>query len=440
MALVRFTGDVYDFIEDGSIIRFTEDKQHNRLFNYVFNKKLSLLPELLEQYILKKMNITTFELNDYKYTDEDREEIINLLESIHDYYSSEGKRAFVDMIGDYFNAILFKTTYRKDEHPSLHPTYEKDWYMQRFQALAGRLLLSNDKAPDKFHAHYRMHVGDKLEPGEEGFQEIPSYIINSPISECINEIRTQEKTARILYWILDITAVGLKDLTTAQRIWLYANIFGTAIGNSGDIAVVKHLSLIAPARDVAGEENSRRWKFYNKRKGLFGPIRDRLNDYHKSPDDISPEKLKVLTEAIEQAKLFSETGVCEEYEISDLYHLLFLEVLKMAEAGVQIRKCRHCGRYFVVTNLNMKYCFQVADGEESPCNIIGSKSAFDDKVESDLALKLYNRSYKTHYSRINGDTFTKDHFQKWKKEAKTKLGEVRNNQLDISKFEEWLKK
>ncbi len=112
----------------------------------------------------------------------------------------------------------------------------------------------------------------------------------------------------------------------------------------------------------------------------------------------------------------------------------------MIEAKVKIRKCGHCRRYFVVTNLNMRYCSRIADGEEKPCNVVGSKSTFDDRVKSDEALKLYNRAYKTQYSRIKNGTITKAQFIEWKKSAKEKLDEVRNKNFDIGKFAEWLKK
>lgn len=225
----------------------------------------------------------------------------------------------------------------------------------------------------------------------------------------------------------------------SQRVWLYANLFGTSSIQS-QIDVTKRLSLDAPVRYNVGQDHTPEWKYLNEKEDMFRPLYNQLDRYHTNPGGITSETAAALNNAIKHAHQLQDNEIYEEYVITDLYQLLFLEISKMMDAKTIIKKCRHCGRYFIVENLNMRYCSRIAEGEEQPCNIIGSKNTFDEKLKTELALKLYNRAYKTHYTRINGDTMTRANFDQWKKEAKDKLGETRTGELDITEFETWLKK
>ena len=485
MNMVRFKGDEYDFVDSEGVIWFTDriqyedivhknnakiDKQphlrlsdwgispqveaHKFLFDYVSNKDALCIPELLEQYINKKMNVKTFELYDCQHKDDDEDEdedgdaINELLSALHPYYRYNRNEVIVKMIGEYFNALLLKTSCNINRRPVFYPIYEWDWYEERFIALAGKFLKTyyepSEKSPVELHFfEYREYVGVDDEE-EESFQYIPRHIIDSPINECISELQTHKRIARMLYWVLDINVAELRDLTTSQRVWLYANIFGS-VSNRGGIGVTKRLSLTAPIRYYPGVDHTQQWEDINKIEDMFKQIRGNFNNLHINRDDISSKAQGALNEAIEHVKQLVDNEVCDEYEILDLHQLLFLEVLKMIETNTPIKKCKLCGRYFIVTNLNMEYCFHVADGEKKPCNIIGSKRIFDrktnkDNPQRDEALILYQRAYKRKYARINIDTFTKSDFRNWKKQAKTKLDEVRGGMIVISEFEKWLKK
>lgn len=434
MILVRFTDDGYSFIET-NVVRFIEDKQHHLLFDYVSNKSLFQLPNLLEQYVIKKMDIASFKLNDYQYTETDSEAINKILTDLHPYYRYNTKTVFVKMIGNYLNALLLKSSYHEGQTPRSYSEYNRDWYVERFKALADHYLRFDDESPDSFYKEYRNYVGYS-EEDEESFSFLPKHILNRPANECIDEIWTHESVARLLYWILDITVHNLKDLTVSQRVWLYANIFSTSTERS----VIEHLSLTKPIRYNVGQDNTPQWEMCNRKEDIFEPLYGKLDKLHVNQSNNVPDTQAALNIAIEWARQLKSNEIYEEYEVTDLYQLLYLEILKMIKSNTTIRKCSHCERYFIVENLNVRYCSRIADGENKPCNIIGSKSTFDKKMKTDEALKLYHKAYKTHYARINGDTFTRDKFDRWKKEAKAKLGIVREGKLCISEFEKWLKK
>ena len=119
--------------------------------------------------------------------------------------------------------------------------------------------------------------------------------------------------------------------------------------------------------------------------------------------------------------------------------LLFLEILSMIDSNTSIKKCKNCGMYFIVKNLNMEYCDRIAAGEEKPCSTIGSKRTFEKKLQTDIPLKIYNRSYKTHYARVKNGIMTQSDFMTWCAEAKENLKKARNGELSVGDFDQWLK-
>ena len=127
-----------------------------------------------------------------------------------------------------------------------------------------------------------------------------------------------------------------------------------------------------------------------------------------------------------------------EYEVDDLRQLAYLEILLMIQEDTMIKKCKRCGKYFVVTNRNVAYCERV-DESGVRCSEVGSHQNFQKKMASDEALQIYNRAYKTHHARVRKGAMSKEDFRLWYKEAKAKLEQVRAGELDIDNFQRWLK-
>ena len=56
------------------------------------------------------------------------------------------------------------------------------------------------------------------------------------------------------------------------------------------------------------------------------------------------------------------------YEFETIEDILELEFTKMLEAGVRFRKCKRCGRYFIMKgNYDTNYCDSIAPGETRTC-------------------------------------------------------------------------
>lgn len=428
MAFVRFGDDGYDYCDNGYHILFTEDKSHKHLFDYI-TKDLSELPKLLELYVSQKMDITTFDLQDHQYDDNYSNEIIKILKSAHPYYEHECIKVFLKAIGCYFNHLLIHSSYKNN---ILYNTYDEQWFLKRLKAITSPFLQGNgiNQYLGEFYAEYRYKVSaDVHESIEETFAYLPYETL--PAQGFIDEIRTQEYVKKMLFWILDISVQKIGKLSIPQRIWLYENIVHRAYGRS-EKKVTKYLAF-SPA--FLFQKNN-----YNisDMDDLFRPLYT-LSEFNIDHDGIPLETLDVLNGVISIAKNVSKPKVYEEYEINNLHQLLYLEILLMIQAGMNIRRCKNCGKYFVVPNRKMAYCDRKASEKES-CAMIGAKRTFEKKMKAEPALEMYTRAYKTHHARIRNGIMTAEMFSNWKEEANEKLAKVRAGEMNISDFEKWLKK
>ena len=137
------------------------------------------------------------------------------------------------------------------------------------------------------------------------------------------------------------------------------------------------------------------------------------------------------------------SGDCEihTYVLDTLEDLLKYEVYGMIQAEKRIKRCKNCGRYFVVDKSNMEYCDRIAAGETKPCSEIGKSRTYEQKIaKGGTAMALYRKAYKTHFARIRSGTMTREQFDAWKDEATAKRQDVETGTLDMDEYAPWLKK
>ena len=247
-----------------------------------------------------------------------------------------------------------------------------------------------------------------------------------------NELQTHKIVCNMLYYILDIFAPDLEELTLQQRTWLYDKIFFLSYDHT-ELTVKKRLAFHSSCYTDTEEKNNMH-NLYDMIQPLF-----ELKNLNAVYDGIPAYKKDSLVSAIEYTKtITSAKDIYEEYEINNLHELLYLEILSMIQNGTMIRKCKNCGKYFVVTNRKTAYCDRI-DNSGMYCSAVGSKKNFQKKMEKEEALKIYNRAYKTHHARVRNKNMSPDEFSLWCTTARNKLEDVRNGYLDIDEFEKWLK-
>ena len=84
--------------------------------------------------------------------------------------------------------------------------------------------------------------------------------------------------------------------------------------------------------------------------------------------------------------LFRRTEFCTPADI------LELEFDKLIEIGARFRKCRRCGRYFLMKgNYDTNYCDTPAAGETKSCQELAAQENYKKRIEADEALPIYNK-------------------------------------------------
>lgn len=434
MAYVGFDDRGYGYFDEGHYLLFFEDNSHEILFHYVV-QDLSCLPDLFDQYTSQRMDIATFKLHDCPGGDVAIDQMKRVLIDAHPYYRHEVREVLIRAIGDYFNELLLYSCYRQD---GTIPGFSEEWYMERITALLAPLLELGDTYPRDFYNEYQERTGGNAYTAGESSEEIETVIPGVPREIPMgfsNEIQTQSEIYNMLYFLLDIAAPGLETLTTPQRIWLYGNI----VANSGsEMTVPKRLSLKHPTLYQSGHDYSQAVERSRELDDKFSSLYA-LSKLNVGRDGIPADIEESFQSAIEYARTITVDKPYEEYRINSLRQLLYLEVWSMLQDRVMVRKCRHCGKYFVVANRRIAYCDRV-DEAGVRCSAVGSQQSFQKKMESDEALLIYNRAYKTHHARVRKGTMSKEDFELWYSEAKERMERARAGELDIAQFQEWLKK
>ena len=128
-----------------------------------------------------------------------------------------------------------------------------------------------------------------------------------------------------------------------------------------------------------------------------------------------------------------------DYEVRTVAGMLELELSKMIEENIHFRKCKRCGKYFIVKgNYNTNYCSRIADGETRSCQELAAMETYKKKVADVPAMSIYQRYYKRYKARERVNQIKKDDFNKWKYKAMDKREDCINGRITPAEFEEWL--
>ena len=114
-------------------------------------------------------------------------------------------------------------------------------------------------------------------------------------------------------------------------------------------------------------------------------------------------------------------------------------LVKYLEENVLYLRCENCLRYYVATGRsNVKYCDRQYMDTGKTCRQIMPAINFRSRAIDNPAEKLYNRTYKTMYSRVTAGNMDKYLFKKWSKEARQKRDECKQGIITLEAFAEWL--
>jgi len=128
-----------------------------------------------------------------------------------------------------------------------------------------------------------------------------------------------------------------------------------------------------------------------------------------------------------------------QYSFSSVAEILELEFTQILEHGVRFRKCKRCGKYFIMKgNYDTNYCDRIAPGETKNCQEIAAQENYRAKVAANPALPIYNRYYKRYSARVKSRQIKEADFKAWKYQALTKRDECSDGIITPEEYIEWM--
>lgn len=128
-----------------------------------------------------------------------------------------------------------------------------------------------------------------------------------------------------------------------------------------------------------------------------------------------------------------------QYEFQTIEDILELEFTKMLEANVRFRKCKRCGKYFIMKgNYDANYCDRMAEGEKRSCQEIAAAEKYKSKVADNPAVHIYNRYYKRYAARVKVNQIKETDFKKWKYQAITLRDDCTAGKITADEYTRWM--
>ena len=127
------------------------------------------------------------------------------------------------------------------------------------------------------------------------------------------------------------------------------------------------------------------------------------------------------------------------YKVQTVEEMLELEFTKMLEQNIRFRKCKRCGRYFIMKgNYETRYCDRVAPGETRNCQELAAIENYKSKTADDKALKIYSKYYKRYAARLKVRQIKEADFKKWKYKAMDMRDRCSDGDISTDEYVEWM--
>ena len=126
------------------------------------------------------------------------------------------------------------------------------------------------------------------------------------------------------------------------------------------------------------------------------------------------------------------------YIAEDIRSLVMLEFDYLCSHRVTVRKCFHCGKYFLPVSQRAIYCSRVLDDSGKACKDMAAAVKYRESVNRDEAKKYYqrlNNAYQMRCRRTPALFPQEDHWQ-WQDMAKALLKKVEAGELSLEGFKE----
>lgn len=231
----------------------------------------------------------------------------------------------------------------------------------------------------------------------------------------------QAKYMEMLWFCCDVDNKLLSELTPLQRYYIYC-VSGRNSREFQEMNVSSSFHLSPSVKSLDENVN-----LFYKSYDFWSEILDSA----AAPAPITPALIEFVK------KLSPEGSLC--YSASSPAEYACLEFSLMIERGIRVRKCKNCGRYFILKgNYGTLYCDRIPEGKKQNCQSIGAASAYKARVEENEVLKMYNKAYKRYYAQAKKKKINMSDFEKWSRLAQEKRQKFKKGIIQESELATWL--
>ena len=150
--------------------------------------------------------------------------------------------------------------------------------------------------------------------------------------------------------------------------------------------------------------------------------------------NIQAEVMQTLNDAQEEQSIL--IMVQKPKSVQEMWGYL---LTAYASTNVKFKRCENCKRFFATTGRgNPIFCDRIIEGKGRTCRQVMPKVKFYSKAETDPGFWLYNKAYKTMYSRVSTGSLSKEMFKIWSKKARAKRDECTIGQISPEDYSAWL--
>ena len=168
-----------------------------------------------------------------------------------------------------------------------------------------------------------------------------------------------------------------------------------------------------------------------------GEIQKKMIRYYERGFDIKFKFSNLPTSfEIADSSIFTEVLLPK-----NIYEIIEFFVRELIKREQPFKVCKSCGRYFaIISHTNSEYCNRLFKDTNKTCKEIGAVKVYQAKVADNLAMKEFNKAYKTHFARIKYKRMTKEEFKIWSDAARKYRDEVMEEKKPLDDFVKWLKR
>lgn len=128
-----------------------------------------------------------------------------------------------------------------------------------------------------------------------------------------------------------------------------------------------------------------------------------------------------------------------KYKCSSIFDMLNLEFTKMLESDIKLRKCKRCGKYFIMKgNYDTNYCDRIDEGQTRSCQELAAQEKYKAKVAENPALPIYSKYYKRYAARVRSRQLKEKDFKQWKYQAMSMRDKCSDGELTPEEYIEWM--